>query len=150
MISIEWLVLRILCKFIRIVLSIYYKLDFLIDCVIDFNFSVNWKRVWQLVSGIHHETPESIVMEELLLVSTELQDGILQYRSSSSSTVKLEDLLAEKKQQKLLEFTQKLQDLLVCLKKYSVFGLINFYLLAKSYLFRIWTVSNAGKLCVII
>lgn len=113
-------------------------------------FSVNWKRVWQLVSGIHHETPESIVMEELLLVSTELQDGILQYRSSSSSTVKLEDLLAEKKQQKLLEFTQKLQDLLVCLKKYSIFGLINFYLLAKSYLFRIWTVSNAGKLCVII
>lgn len=78
-----------------------------------FHFSVNWKRLWQLVSGIHHETPETIVLEELLLVSNELQDGILQYRSASSSNIKLEDLLAEKKQQKLLEFTQKLQELLV-------------------------------------
>nr|XP_036219125.1 nucleoporin NUP188 homolog [Bactrocera oleae] len=72
----------------------------------------DWKRLWQLVSGIHHETPESTVREELLNVSKELQDGVLQFRKRAASNVKLEDLLKEKKQQKLLPFTQNLQELL--------------------------------------
>ncbi|CAD7013526.1 unnamed protein product [Ceratitis capitata] len=72
----------------------------------------DWKRLWQLVSGIHHETPESTVREELLNVSKELQDGVLQFRKRNASNVKLEDLLKEKKQQKLLPFTQNLQELL--------------------------------------
>ncbi|XP_012160281.1 nucleoporin NUP188 homolog [Ceratitis capitata] len=72
----------------------------------------DWKRLWQLVSGIHHETPESTVREELLNVSKELQDGVLQFRKRKASNVKLEDLLKEKKQQKLLPFTQNLQELL--------------------------------------
>ncbi|XP_017478764.1 PREDICTED: nucleoporin NUP188 homolog [Rhagoletis zephyria] len=76
------------------------------------NAITDWKRLWQLVSGIHHETPESTVREELLNVSKELQDGVLQFRKRSASNVKLEDLLKEKKQQKLLPFTQNLQELL--------------------------------------
>ena len=69
------------------------------------------------MSGIHHETPESTVREELLNVSKELQDGVLQFRKRAASNVKLEDLLKEKKQQKLLPFTQNLQELLVCYLK---------------------------------
>lgn len=80
-------------------------------------YSIDWKRLWQLVSGIQHETPESTVHEELLNVSKELQDGVLQFRKHSASEVKLEDLLKEKKQQKLLPFTQNLQELLVCYLK---------------------------------
>ncbi|XP_067632280.1 nucleoporin Nup188 [Eurosta solidaginis] len=72
----------------------------------------DWKGLWQLVSGIHHETPESTVREELLNVSKELQDGVLQFRKKSASNVKLEDLLKERKQLKLLPFTQNLQELL--------------------------------------
>lgn len=81
------------------------------------HYSTDWKRLWQLVSGIHHETPESTVREELLNVSKELQDGVLQFRKRAASNVKLEDLLKEKKQQKLLPFTQNLQELLVCYLK---------------------------------
>ncbi|XP_053962764.1 nucleoporin Nup188 [Anastrepha ludens] len=72
----------------------------------------DWKRLWQLVSGIHHETPESTVREELLNVSKELQDGVLHFRKRATSNIKLEDLLKEKKQEKLLPFTQNLQELL--------------------------------------
>lgn len=66
------------------------------------------------MSGIHHETPESTVLEELLNVSCELQDGLLQFKGTAASKTKLETLLAEKKQEKLLAFTLRLQELLVC------------------------------------
>uniref|UniRef100_A0A1B0GBY2 Nucleoporin NUP188 n=1 Tax=Glossina morsitans morsitans TaxID=37546 RepID=A0A1B0GBY2_GLOMM len=72
----------------------------------------DWKRLWKLVSGIHHETPESTVLEELLNVSCELQDGLLQFKGTAASKTKLETLLAEKKQEKLLAFTLRLQELL--------------------------------------
>ncbi|XP_055853683.1 nucleoporin Nup188 [Episyrphus balteatus] len=72
----------------------------------------DWKRLWQLISGIHYETPEDTVKEKLLNVSKELQDGLLQFKSSNSSNTNLETLLKEKKQEKLYPFTKKLQELL--------------------------------------
>uniref|UniRef100_A0A1A9X3K7 Nucleoporin NUP188 n=1 Tax=Glossina brevipalpis TaxID=37001 RepID=A0A1A9X3K7_9MUSC len=72
----------------------------------------DWKRLWKLVSGIHHETPESTVLEELLNVSQELQDGLLQFKGTTASNTKLEKFLFEKKQEKLLTFTLRLQELL--------------------------------------
>lgn len=77
------------------------------------HFRTDWKRLWQLVSGIHHETPESTVKEELLNVSKELQDGLLQFKTAKSTQNDLEKLLSEKKQEKLLPFTLRLQELLV-------------------------------------
>ncbi|KNC21791.1 hypothetical protein FF38_03233 [Lucilia cuprina] len=76
------------------------------------NVITDWKRLWQLVSGIHHETPESTVKEELINVSKELQDGILQFKTANSTKNNLEKLLSDKKQDKLLPFTLRLQELL--------------------------------------
>ena len=76
-------------------------------------FRTDWKRLWQLVSGIHYETPESTVKEELLKVSKELQDGLLQFKPANATKNNLEKLLKEKKQEKLLAFTLRLQELLV-------------------------------------
>ncbi|XP_017147680.1 nucleoporin NUP188 homolog isoform X1 [Drosophila miranda] len=72
----------------------------------------DWKRLWQMVSGIHHETPRDIVREELMSVCSELQAGVLQFKPKSASDVQLEALLRDKKQEKLLSFTERLQDLL--------------------------------------
>ncbi|XP_017054002.1 nucleoporin Nup188 [Drosophila ficusphila] len=72
----------------------------------------DWKRLWQMVSGIHYETPQETVREELLNVATELQAGVLQFRPKSASNVQVGTLLKEKKQEKLLPFTERLQDLL--------------------------------------
>lgn len=80
-------------------------------------FSTDWKRLWQLVSGIHHETPESTVQEELMNVSKELQDGLLQFKTANSTKNNLEKLLTEKKQEKLLPFTLRLQELLVIMRQ---------------------------------
>ncbi|XP_034111624.1 nucleoporin Nup188 [Drosophila albomicans] len=72
----------------------------------------DWKRLWQMVSGIHYETPQDTVKEELHNVSSELQAGVLQFKPKSASNLQLEALLKEKKQEKLLPFTERLQELL--------------------------------------
>ncbi|SPP74611.1 nucleoporin NUP188 homolog [Drosophila guanche] len=72
----------------------------------------DWKRLWQMVSGIHHETPQAMVREELMSVCSELQAGVLHFKPKSASDVQLEALLRDKKQEKLLSFTERLQDLL--------------------------------------
>ncbi|XP_030380113.1 nucleoporin NUP188 homolog [Scaptodrosophila lebanonensis] len=72
----------------------------------------DWKRLWQMVSGIHFETPENTVSEELLNVKSELLAGLLHFKPKSASNVQLSTLLKEKKQEKLLPFTERLQDLL--------------------------------------
>ncbi|XP_017079209.1 nucleoporin Nup188 [Drosophila eugracilis] len=73
---------------------------------------IDWKRLWQMVSGIHYETPQDTVREELMNVATELQAGVHQFKQKSASNVQLATLLKEKKQDKLLPFTERLQDLL--------------------------------------
>ncbi|KAM8711470.1 hypothetical protein ACLKA7_000590 [Drosophila subpalustris] len=72
----------------------------------------DWKRLWQMVSGIHYETPQDTVREELLNVCSELQAGVLQFKPKSASDIQLAVLLKEKKQEKLLPFTERLQELL--------------------------------------
>ncbi|XP_064547907.1 nucleoporin Nup188 [Drosophila montana] len=72
----------------------------------------DWKRLWQMVSGIHYETPRGTVRDELLNVCSELQAGVLQFKPKSASNVQLAVLLKEKKQEKLLPFTERLQELL--------------------------------------
>ncbi|XP_068144415.1 nucleoporin Nup188 [Drosophila tropicalis] len=72
----------------------------------------DWKRLWQMVSGIHYETPQETVGEELLRISSELQDGVLQFKPKKASNVELATLLKEKKQEKLLPFTETLQEML--------------------------------------
>ncbi|XP_061392564.1 nucleoporin Nup188 [Musca vetustissima] len=91
------------------------------------NVITDWKKLWQLVSGIHHETPESTVLEELTNVSQELQDGLLQFKTSNDSKTTLEKLLAEKKQEKLLPFTIRLQELLD-LESVQCWEILCFYL----------------------
>lgn len=76
------------------------------------HFRYDWKRLWQMVSGIHYETPKGTVREELLNVCSELQAGVLQFKPKSASNVELCTLLKEKKQEKLLPFTERLQELL--------------------------------------
>lgn len=56
------------------------------------------------------------MLEELLNVSKELQDGLLQFKETKSSNTDLECLLREKRQEKLLPFTQRLQELLVSIE----------------------------------
>ncbi|XP_037942076.1 nucleoporin NUP188-like [Teleopsis dalmanni] len=73
---------------------------------------LDWKRLWQLVSGINYETPEDTVQTELLSVAKELECGLLQFKDMSASTIDIEKLLQQKKQEKLLMFTQRLQELL--------------------------------------
>lgn len=72
----------------------------------------DWKRLWQMVSGIHYETPQDTVKKELLNVCSELQAGVLQFKPKCASNVQLALLLKEKKQEKLLPFTERLQELL--------------------------------------
>jgi len=65
-----------------------------------------------MVSGIHYETPQDTVREELMNVASELQAGVLQFKPKNASSLELGTLLKEKKQEKLLPFTERLQDLL--------------------------------------
>lgn len=105
--------------------------------------------MWQLVSGIHHETPEATVKEELFNVSKELQDGILQFKTANSTKNNLEKLLSEKKQEKLLPFTLRLQELLVIYKyiMYYVKIIVNLNIFI---VFRILSPYNVGKYYAII
>lgn len=78
-----------------------------------FNFS-QWKKFYQLVSGIHYDSPISVVEEKLLEVSKELQDGILGYKKSDpTSSEKLEKQMKKDGQEKIIPFTQKLISFLV-------------------------------------
>uniref|UniRef100_A0A1I8PXZ0 Nucleoporin NUP188 n=1 Tax=Stomoxys calcitrans TaxID=35570 RepID=A0A1I8PXZ0_STOCA len=91
------------------------------------NVITDWKRLWQLVSGIHYETPENTVLEELTNVRQELRDGLLQFKTFNDSKTNLEKLLAEKKQEKLLPFTLRLQELLD-LESVQCWEILCFYL----------------------
>ncbi|KAH8292589.1 hypothetical protein KR018_009705, partial [Drosophila ironensis] len=74
--------------------------------------STEWKRLWQMVSGIHYETPQESVLQELMKVSSELQAGVLQFKPKCASDIQLSQLLRDKKEEKLLAFTERLQELL--------------------------------------
>ncbi|XP_053685205.1 nucleoporin Nup188 [Sabethes cyaneus] len=72
---------------------------------------IQWKKVWQLISGIHYETPNAVVQDKLMDVSKELTDGILLYRKShadKASEAKLQTMMKERHQQKLFTFATKL------------------------------------------
>lgn len=97
------------------------------------------------MSGIHYETPESTVKEELLNVSKELQDGLLQFKPANATKNNLEKLLKEKKQEKLLAFTLRLQELLVS----SMKAAISYYLMFVFYM-RTWKPCNVGRFYAII
>ncbi|XP_058830469.1 nucleoporin Nup188 [Topomyia yanbarensis] len=76
---------------------------------------IQWKKLWQLVSGIHYETPNSVVRDKLTDVSKELTDGILLYKKAGSdrgSEEKLQKMMKERNQQKLLTFAMKLHQYL--------------------------------------
>ena len=70
--------------------------------------------MWQLVSGIHFETPRKDVEDRLVDVSKELQDGIFMYKKNDkASDEKLAKIIKERNGQKILPFAQKLQQFLV-------------------------------------
>lgn len=78
--------------------------------------------MWQLVSGIHYQTPKSTVKEKLMDVSKELQDGLLQYKKNTpQSSEILEKSMMKNKQEKLLLFANKLQQFLVSLTFFPSF-----------------------------
>lgn len=45
-----------------------------------------WKKLWQLLSGIHYTTPKSTVSSELASIKTDLLNGILDDDSTAAST----------------------------------------------------------------
>uniref|UniRef100_A0A336LW21 CSON001696 protein n=1 Tax=Culicoides sonorensis TaxID=179676 RepID=A0A336LW21_CULSO len=74
---------------------------------------IQWKRLWLLVSGINFETPTKIVQEQLSSVSKQLLEGLNQFKKNSTeSDEKLKTLLKKLNQEKLLTFTQRLQQYL--------------------------------------
>lgn len=76
-------------------------------------FYSQWKKLWQLISGIHYATCTETVKEELLKVSKEMQDGILQFKKNvPASSEKLQKLIKDNRQEKLSLFTNKLQQYL--------------------------------------
>lgn len=77
-------------------------------------FCSQWKRLWQLVSGINFETPTKIVNEQLSSVAPQLLDGLKQFNTNKpESDQKLKDILKKSGQERLQTFTQKLQQYLV-------------------------------------
>lgn len=69
--------------------------------------------MWQLVSGIHYETPHKTVQDKLLDVSSQLLNGLHQYlKNSPNSIEKLDKILIENKQEKWRPFAINLQKFL--------------------------------------
>uniref|UniRef100_A0A182PSF0 Nucleoporin NUP188 n=1 Tax=Anopheles epiroticus TaxID=199890 RepID=A0A182PSF0_9DIPT len=74
---------------------------------------IQWRKLWQFVSGIHYGTPNADVKEKLLQVSKELVDGILHYKTpTKASEEKLQKLIKDRKQLKLQPFANKLHQYL--------------------------------------
>uniref|UniRef100_A0A182N1Q7 Nucleoporin NUP188 n=1 Tax=Anopheles dirus TaxID=7168 RepID=A0A182N1Q7_9DIPT len=74
---------------------------------------IQWRKLWQFVSGIHYGTPNADVKEKLLQVSKELVDGILHYKKpSKASEEKLQRLIKDRNQLKLQPFANKLHQYL--------------------------------------
>uniref|UniRef100_A0A182YLB8 Nucleoporin NUP188 n=1 Tax=Anopheles stephensi TaxID=30069 RepID=A0A182YLB8_ANOST len=74
---------------------------------------IQWRKLWQFVSGIHYGTPNADVKEKLFQVSKELVDGILQYKKpSKASEDKLQKLIKDRNQLKLQPFANKLHQYL--------------------------------------
>lgn len=67
----------------------------------------NWKSIWQTVSGLHQDTPSDKVRAKLLEVKGDLREGLLQFQTNTSgSDTKLEKLLKDARQEKLLPLTK--------------------------------------------
>ncbi|XP_049298914.1 nucleoporin Nup188 [Anopheles funestus] len=74
---------------------------------------IQWRKLWQFVSGIHYGTPNADVKEKLFQVSKELVDGILHYKKpSKASEQKLQKLIKDRNQLKLQPFANKLHQYL--------------------------------------
>lgn len=109
-----------------------------------FFFLSQWKRLWQLVSGINFETPTKIVNEELSSVTPQLLDGLKQFHTNKpGSDPKLKDVLKKSGQEKLLTFTQKLQQYLVR------FFVTLLWINDLKFCCRIWTPSKHGTFSAI-
>ncbi|ETN64999.1 hypothetical protein AND_003230 [Anopheles darlingi] len=74
---------------------------------------IQWRKLWQFVSGIHYGTPNAEVKEKLLQVSKELVDGLLHYKKpTKESEQKLQKLIKDRNQLKLQPFANKLHQYL--------------------------------------
>lgn len=68
-----------------------------------------WKKLYQLCSGTFYNESQDVVKERLLKVSPEILGGLQIYKKpAADDSAKIEKLLKEKQQQKLIVFTQKL------------------------------------------
>jgi hypothetical protein len=99
-----------------------------------------WKRFFQLISGVHYDAPEEVVEEKLLAASKELQDGILGYKKSDPKSMeKLEKEMKNAGQEKIISFAQKLYQFLVGeISFFFTYGLVNWII------FRTWMQCRAG------
>lgn len=89
--------------------QIFYLLLLKFHILTNFSHFRQWKKFYQLISGIHYDSPTSVVEEKLLEASKELQDGILGYKKrDSTSSEKLEKQMKQDGQEKIIPFTQKL------------------------------------------
>lgn len=111
--------MKMLCEYLigylsRLKGTVYLNITF--DCS-------QWKKLWQLISGIHYETPNAVVQDRLSDVSKQLTDGILMYKKAAgdkTSEEQLKKVMKERNQHKLLAFATKLYQYLV-----SMIGKIN-------------------------
>lgn len=68
----------------------------------------HWKSVWQMVSGLHQDTPKDKVKAKLIELREELKEGLLHFKPcNNNSDADLAKLL--KGQEKLLPLTKYLQ-----------------------------------------
>lgn len=52
-----------------------------------------YKKLWQIVSGIHYITPEAMVLQELNAIKTELLNGVKREKNDSIKSVKIDATL---------------------------------------------------------
>lgn len=76
-------------------------------------FLRQWKKLYQLVSGTFYNENQDVIKKKLLGVQKEIQDGLSTFnKPSTDANAKLEKMLKDKKQEKLIPFTQKLYQFL--------------------------------------
>lgn len=97
----------------RIKLNVFILFQSNLNLRFIFIFSIHrqWKKLWQLLSGIHYATPTSTVSDELKSVKMELLNGVKTIEKPIDDNVKLTNC-----PESLLPFIGKLKTFLDCSK----------------------------------
>ncbi|CRL03548.1 CLUMA_CG016201, isoform A [Clunio marinus] len=74
---------------------------------------IQWKKLYQLISGTFYNENQDVIKKKLLELSKEIEMGLYAFKKpTSDSNGRVEKLLKDKHQQKLIPFTKKLYQFL--------------------------------------